>query len=171
MFSDKSLNFVCMILTQCAMRLFSLSAVSLLVSVACQAQRGGVVIHMETGVPMRGVFVTTNSGERVTTDYLGKFLLAKPFKSLTFTHSGFVPLSLERSQMSDTIALMPQFNTLEEVVVWGRGRHVEDKAVEMPSYIKGFKGPSGHDFLSIFKKRVGLNSKQRKKHQWIIENY
>lgn len=160
-----------MILTQCALRLFALSFIGLWGAMTTQAQRNGVVVHMETGVPMRGVSVMTSSGERVTTDYLGQFQLTKPFKSLTFTHSGFVPLSLEHSQMRDTIALMPRFNTLEEVVVWGRGRHVEDKAVEMPSYIKGFKGPSGHDFLSIFKKREGLNSKQRKKHQWIIENY
>lgn len=82
-----------------------------------------------------------------------------------------MPLSLERSQMSDTLALMPQFNTLEEVTVWGKGRHVEDKAVEMPSYIRGFQSPSGHDFLSIFQKHVGLNAKQRKKHRWIMENY
>ena len=135
------------------------------------AQRSSVVVHMETGVPMRGVIVITNSGERATSDYQGRFLLSKPYTSLTLTHSGFVPLSLERSQMTDTIALMPQFNTLEEVTIWGRGRHVESKAVEMPGYIKNFGGPSGHDFLSIFKKRVGLNAKQRKKHQWIIDNY
>ena len=60
---------------------------------------------------------------------------------------------------------------LELVTVWGKGRHVEDKAVEMPSYIRGFQSPSGHDFLSIFQKHVGLNAKQRKKHRWIMENY
>ena len=134
-------------------------------------QHGGVVVHMETGVPLRDVVVMTNTGERAKSDYRGQFQLTKPFTSLTLSHSGFVPLSLERSQMSDTLALMPQFNTLEEVTVWGKGRHVEDKAVEMPSYIRGFQSPSGHDFLSIFQKHVGLNAKQRKKHRWIMENY
>lgn len=43
--------------------------------------------------------------------------------------------------------------------------------MEMSSYIRGFQSPSGHDFLSIFQKHVGLNAKQRKKHRWIMENY
>lgn len=148
-----------------------LLVMEILVPCNAVAQWGGVVVHMETGVPVRDVVVMSNAGERVQTDYLGQFRLTKPFRSLTLTHSGFVARSMERAQMTDTIALMPKFNTLEEVVVWGKNRHVEDKAVEMPEYIKQFKGPSGMDFLSIFRRHVGLNAKQRKKHQWIIENY
>lgn len=148
-----------------------LLALTLFASGRVAAQQGGVVVNMETGVPVRDVVVITNAGERVKTDYRGQFQLAKSFRSLTLTHSGYVALSMERAQMTDTIALLPKFNTLEEVVVWGRNRHVEEKAIEMPAYLKQFKGPSGHDFLSIFKKRAGLNARQRKKHQWIIENY
>lgn len=165
------ITFVLMFSVQYVFCRFSLLLLGLLLVCEMQAQLGGVVVHMETGVPMRDVVVMTNTGERACSDYRGHFQLTKPFTSLTLSHSGFVPLSLERSQMSDTLALMPQFNTLEEVTVWGKGRHVEDKAVEMPSYIRGFKGPSGCDFLSIFQKHVGLNAKQRKKHRWLMEHY
>lgn len=171
MVCERFVTFVHMFSVQYVFSRYSLPLLALLVTIQAHAQHGGVVVHMETGVPLRDVVVMTNTGERAKSDYRGQFQLTKPFTSLTLSHSGFVPLSLERSQMSDTLALMPQFNTLEEVTVWGKGRHVEDKAVEMPSYIRGFQSSSGHDFLSIFQKHVGLNAKQRKKHRWIMENY
>ena len=162
MVCERFVTFVHMFSVQYVFSRYSLPLLALLVTIQAHAQHGGVVVHMETGVPLRDVVVMTNTGERAKSDYRGQFQLTKPFTSLT---------SLERSQMSDTLALMPQFNTLEEVTVWGKGRHVEDKAVEMPSYIRGFQSPSSHDFLSIFQKHVGLNAKQRKKHRWIMENY
>ena len=171
MVCERFVTFVHMFSVQYVFSRYSLPLLALLVAIQAHAQHGGVVVHMETGIPLRDVVVMTNTGERAKSDYRGQFQLTKPFTSLNLSHSGFVPLSLERSQMSDTLALMPQFNTLEEVTVWGKGRHVEDKAVEMPSYIRGFQRPSGHDFLSIFQKHVVLNAKQRKKHRWIMENY
>ena len=164
MVCERFVTFVHMFSVQYVFSRYSLPLLALLVTIQAHAQHGGVVVHMETGVPLRDVVVMTNTGERAKSDYRGQFQLTKPFTSLTLSHSGFVPLSLERSQMSDTLALMPQFNTLEEVTVWGKGRHVEDN-------FRGFQSPSSHDFLSIFQKHVGLNAKQRKKHRWIMENY
>ena len=119
MVCERFVTFVHMFSVQYVFSRYSLPLLALLVATQVHAQHGGVVVHMETGVPLRDVVVMTNTGERAKSDYRGQFQLTKPFTSLTLSHSGFVSLSLERSQMSDTLALMPQFNTLEEVTVWG----------------------------------------------------
>lgn len=155
-----------------------MNRVLLLVFVCCVfprvvAQRRGVVVNMETGVPMRDVLVMTNMGEQVKTNYLGQYQLMRPFRSLTLTHSGFVSLSMERSQLTDTVALLPKFNTLDEVEVWGKSRQIDKNAVKPAPGYPMFNAPAAgisFDFFQLFV-RQKLSGKQRKKHKWIIENY
>lgn len=115
MVCERFVTFVHMFSVQYVFSRYSLPLLALLVATQVHAQHGGVVVHMETGVPLRDVVVMTNTGERAKSDYRGQFQLTKPFTSLTLSHSGFVPLSLERSQMSDTLALMPHSTPLRRL--------------------------------------------------------
>ncbi len=143
-----------------------------------QAQKRGVVINMETGFPLANVQLSTNTNVKVLTDYQGRFYIPTPCTSVTFTKSHFVPLSMRTSQMCDTISLLPKFNTLEEVVVWGKRPNVAKEAIKATPNYPVFNAPtsSGLCFdlgavLQLFKPRVGLTKKQREKHDWIIQNY
>lgn len=143
-----------------------------------QAQKRGVVINMETGFPLANVQLSTNTNVKVLTDYQGRFYIPTPFTSITFAKSHFVPLSMRASQMCDTISLLPKFNTLEEVVVWGKRPKIAKEAMKATPNYPVFNAPTstglGFDFVKViqlFRRRVGLTKKQREKHDWIIKNY
>ncbi len=46
---------------------------------AARAQKMPVVADMDTRVPIAGVVVSTNNGQRVVTDYTGRFHTQLPF--------------------------------------------------------------------------------------------
>ena len=74
--------------------------------------------------------------------------------------------------MSDTLYLLPKFNSLSEVVVWGKRRSINPNALKRgfePSFVPNSTG--GFDFFSIFRKKRGLNRKELEKHNEIINNY
>ena len=138
------------------------------------AQWSGVIVNMETGVPVKDVHIFTNANKMYTTDYRGRYTLEEPFSSVTITHGKFLQLTLKREEMTDTIALLPNVNTIGEVIVWGEMPRIGIKTKEIGEDAKYYYTPSSgfsFDFFSLFRKRYHMNSEQRRRHDEIIENY
>lgn len=81
MVCERFVTFVHMFSMQYVFSRYSLPLLALLVATQVHAQHGGVVVHMETGVPLRDVVVMTNTGERAKSDYRGQFQLTKPSRA------------------------------------------------------------------------------------------
>ncbi len=138
------------------------------------AQWSGVIVNMETGIPIRDVHIFTNYNKMVTTDYRGQYTLPEPFTSVTITHGKFLQLTLKREELRDTIALLPSANSIGEVVVWGEMPRIGVKEKEVAEDAKYYYNPpSGFsfDFFELFRRKNHMNRQQRKKHEEIIETY
>lgn len=138
------------------------------------AQWSGVIVNMETGVPIRDVHIFTNYNKMVTTDYRGRYTLEEPFTSVTITHGKFLQLTLKREELRDTIALLPSANSIGEVVIWGEMPRIGVKEKEIAEDAKYYyTPPSGFsfDFFELFRRKSRMNKQQRKKHEEIIESY
>lgn len=147
---------------------------ALLISTTARAQKQGVIVSMETGTPLANVHIYTNNNIQTTTNYKGEWKIPYAFTSLTFSHGHFVPLTLNASELRDTLALLPKFNTLEEVIIWGKKPRINfdvnkliDHSFDLPKPTQGF----GFDFFSLFQKKGKLSKKERKKHDEIIRDY
>lgn len=143
--------------------------------VCSTAQRRVVVRDMETGTPLRDVqvFVNGNYGKRTVTDYRGVFDVPDTARTLTFCHTMYERLTVDSSEVSDTIELLPNLNRMDEVVVYGKRRGispsimmgVRSAAVSAPR--QGGVGAS-FDMVDLFtwKKR-----KRQRERQEAIKNY
>ena len=143
-------------------------------SATSYAQWSGVIVNMETGVPIRDVHIFTNYNKMVTTDYRGQYTLEEPFTSVTITHGKFLQLSLKREELRDTIALLPSANSIGEVVIWGEMPRIGLKEKEVAEDAKYYyTPPSGFtfDFFELFRRKSRMSKQQRRKHEEIIESY
>lgn len=143
-------------------------------SATSYAQWSGVIVNMETGVPIREVHIFTNYNKMVTTDYRGRYTLEEPFTSVTITHGKFLQLTLKREELRDTIALLPSANSIGEVVIWGEMPRIGVKEKEISEDAKYYYTPSSgfsFDFFELFRRKSRMNKQQRKKHEEIIESY
>lgn len=147
------------------------------------AQTRGVVVDMETGTPVKGVDIIVNGSyiNKVTTDYRGGFYISGEVKDLTFIRSGFVTRVLNRSELKDTIDLLPAWQRLNEVVVYGKmpGRHMpvqsvisrQIKEMNIPRTPSLGLGPDGMlSFLRVFEKGH-VSEKKRRERMKAIEDY
>lgn len=143
-------------------------------SATSYAQWSGVIVNMETGVPIRDVHIFTNYNKMVTTDYRGRYTLEEPFTSVTITHGKFLQLSLKREELRDTIALLPSADSIGEVVIWGEMPRIGVKEKEISEDAKYYYTPSSgfsFDFFELFRRKSRMSKQQRKKHEEIIESY
>lgn len=148
--------------------IFALTALPL------QAQKKGVILNMETGIPLRDVKIYTNNGQVVKTDYMGAYHIPQPFKSITIVKPNFVSLTVNSYELGDTTELLPRMNSLNEVIVWGNRRRTTLNVQRAMKDNKNYYTPQpgfNIDLFSIFTSRKGLNKKQRRKHNEIIQNY
>lgn len=146
----------------------------LLASMTARAQIHGVIASAETGVPLRNVTIYTNTAKTVKTNWRGEYEIPSTFSSVTIVKKDYVSLTLNLSEMSDTLYLLPKFNSLSEVVVWGKRRSINPNALKRgfePSFVPNSTGGFNFDFFSIFRKKRGLNRKELEKHNEIINNY
>ncbi len=90
-------------------------------TVCAQAQIEGVVVDMETRVPIGGVMLTLNSADvsQQMTNYRGEFSIPETIDSLTFGHTGYEARHLLREELTDTVELMRKYRALNEVVIYG----------------------------------------------------
>lgn len=103
------------------------SAVLLYVCSGIDAQRRIVVVDMETRVPVRNVVVQYGKDTDCTTIWDGSALLdtlADCFrdKNIIMRRSGYMTRTLVYEELTDTIELLPSFNALGEVVIYGKKR-------------------------------------------------
>ncbi len=146
-------------------------------SLQLSAQRRGVVVNMETGVPQCDIIVYTDQGESVVTAWDGSFTLCDSFAVVSFAHPGFEKHSVSRDELTDTIALLPSQNMLGEVEVWGKRKDINqnfrlDKTelqlqqpVQQGFNLLGFLG-------YLFKKdRPSRKERRRQRHQELLDNY
>ena len=79
-----------------------------------------VVADMETHVPVRGAIVSTKSGYRDTTNYLGICFVPTKFDTLSVSHPRYLTERLVTGEAKDSTFLLPNFRRLSEVTVWGK---------------------------------------------------
>lgn len=95
---------------------------------AIHAQRRFVVINMETKVPVRNVIVRYENNRQTCTIWDGSFMLDSLNTDsctypITLSRSGFLTMTLNPEELTDTIELLPSFNALTEVIVYGVRRN------------------------------------------------
>lgn len=150
-----------------------LAAIILGAATTAGAQRRGVVANAETGVPLRDATIYTDRGNAYTTDWQGCFAIDSTFLSATIVKADFVSLTVEAAEMADTLYLLPKFNTLAEVVVWGK-RRFSPNAVKswQPSYVPApTSGIGGLDILGLFYRKRPMSQKEVEKHNEIMREY
>lgn len=137
------------------------------------AQKKGLIVNMTDGVPIRDVKIYTNTNTVTTTNWKGEFTIDKYFTSITITHPNYLSLTLNLYEMTDTIELIPNYHTLDEVVIYGKRPMTFDvkKATrDARDFYTPNVGGFTFDFFNLFKSK-GLNDKEREKHDQIIKTY
>lgn len=140
------------------------------------AQTDGVVADMKSRLPIRDAKISTSSGHFVTTDYLGRFHIPKPFTSATVSCRGYMQRNIKTDGVPrDTIFLIPLANTLAEVEITASGtprtnmtEMVRKHAAQTPRTNSGLN----FDFFRMFDKSVRyVSKKEREKQKRILDNY
>lgn len=85
-----------------------------------RAQVRGVVVDLETHVPIRDVAISLNTNNATRTKWDGSFIINNDFGSATFTRSGYLSRNMNKEEIKDTVFLLPSGRTLAEVVVYAR---------------------------------------------------
>lgn len=137
------------------------------------AQHHGIIANAETGVPLRDATIYTDRGETAVTDWQGAYAIDSTFLSATIVKSDFVSLTVEAAEMGDTLYLLPKFNTLAEVVVWGK-RRFSPNAVKswQPSFVPApSPGIGGLDILGLFYRKRPMSKSDVEKHNEIMREY
>ena len=75
--------------------------------------------------------------------------------------------------MPDTIELLPKFNTLDEVIIWGKkNRFSKNAKVKIEPWLYNLpKTGFSFDFSTLFNNRKKLNKQLKEKHDEIINSY
>ena len=141
------------------------------------AQRQGVVVNMETGVPVCDVIVYTDQGESVISAWDGFFTLRDSFTVVRFANPNFEKRAVLLQELTDTVALLPSQNTLSEVEVWGKRKDINqafrlDKT-ELQLQQPVQQGFNLLGFLSYFlkKDRPTRKERRRQRHQELLDSY
>lgn len=88
----------------------------------CIAQHRYVVVDMETGVPQREVRVRWNRGQETHSIWDGSFTADSVRDSLEIFKPGYMTRIMKPEELTDTIGILPTFNKLSEVVIYGINR-------------------------------------------------
>lgn len=141
----------------------------------CRAQVSAVVFDMETKRPISKVKVYVNPKGSALTDNHGSFRFSGTCNSMTFSHVSYESRSLRRSELRDTVWLMPKMNNLDEVVILGLKPRISLNMKRISSdasyYGKTSSGVS-FDLFSVFDKSQKRKSgKARERYKKILERY
>lgn len=120
---------------------------------AARAQKMPVVADMDTRVPIAGVVVSTNNGQRVVTDYTGRFHTQLPFSSATVSKKHYMQRRVNATELQqDTLFLIPQEVVLNDVVVTAHGMSFDmKKAMQKEMEVARLPKPSeGFNLLGLF---------------------
>ncbi len=133
-----------------------------------RAQVNGVVVDIETGLPVRNVKVYTNTNKVATTDWSGHFQLPYGFQSITLSNSNYLQRVMDREELTDTIALLPMAHMLEGVTIWGRRPNYSNRFGMNKMDLKlAAPHPAGLNLLDLFGKL--FTSKKEKQHDKLMD--
>lgn len=141
----------------------------------------GTIVDMETGKPLRDVEILIDGSysRKVRTDYKGTYLLPDSLRDVTLMLAGYEYRKMLRSELTDTIGLLPNYNKLREVVVYGKE---PTKHMPVLALINGQLKKAEHlpksagvscdllSWLRVFEKGY-VSEKKRKARLKAIENY
>lgn len=146
--------------------------------VGCRAQLSAVVFDMETRRPVSNVKVYVNPSGSTLTDSRGRFRFQGKCYSVTFSHVSYESRAMHKSELRDTVWLMPKMNNLDEVVIIGQKPKVSfDMKRLINEASKYGKQPSGmvgvtFDLQSLFDKSQKRKSgKDRERYKKMLDNY
>ena len=139
-----------------------------------------VVADIESRRPLRDVIIYLNTGENVTTNWTGRFVYTgKKFSSATIAHPEYLSRIMNAEEMNgDTIFLLPKYNQLAEVVVYGHQNKKnyytpfsKTDAQLMQAQPQGFNllGLVATGIKSLFK--GGTSEKQKEKTKRMLDKY
>lgn len=141
----------------------------------CKAQFSAVVLDMETRRQVAGVSVYINPKGVVKTDMRGRFFIGEAFNSVTLVRQGYESLTLERSEMTDTIWILPNGRSLDEVVIIGHrpklGFSTKDKNFDKYNLPRNNSLIGGFDFFESLDFKKKRQKKRREKIQKILDSY
>lgn len=126
----------------------------------CSAQVSAVVFDMETRRQIEGVTVSINPHGTATTDKGGRFVINGDFHSVTLTRQGYESLSLARSDLRDTLWMLPNGRRLDEIVVIGYKPKIGFKIGHNRK--KGYHAPKSSGLLNDFDFFDSLNLKKKR---------
>lgn len=98
-------------------------SISFILALLCvtiaDAQKRFVVIDMETGVPQRDVRVRWSKNNETYTIWDGSFNVDSVRDSVEIFKYGYMTRIMKPEEMTDTIGILPTYNKLSEVVIYG----------------------------------------------------
>ncbi|CCZ15118.1 putative uncharacterized protein [Prevotella sp. CAG:487] len=157
---------------------------SVFTAVRVAAQSGAVVADMSSRKPLmsspnplRAALVVTDGGEKVATDYRGRFALSGSYRGASVICKGYLRRNMTADEMRrDTIFLIPEVKTLSgvEIVLPGDGLGALKKSLGQESKAVPVKPKSGNsfDFFGIFdKSKRRVSKKERERQKRILDNY
>lgn len=137
------------------------------------AQMTAVVYDIETHMPVSGVTVFVNPKGTATTDRYGRFFFGGRVHSVTLTHVAYEKRTMYRSEVRDTIFLLPKLNVVDSVVIIGNkpkiGFDVRGATHDATLSAPRNSGMS-FDFFSIFQKKK-KSRKEREKFNKLMRDY
>lgn len=140
-----------------------------------KAQTAGIVLDIQTRLPITNVNIFTDNNKTFTTNKAGRFIITTTFGSVTITHGNYIRRILNRKEMQDTIFLLPKSITVNEVIITAKAPRISPdimKSVKKSTF-ENAQQPSGMNFLGwlrIFEKGY-VSKKERAKRRKAIENY
>lgn len=159
----------------CMARFLYISFLVMLAAVECEAQFSAVVLDMETRRQVAGVAVYINPKGVVRTDMRGRFVIDGAFNSVTLVRQGYESLTLERSEMTDSIWMLPNGRSLDEVVIIGHrpklGFSTKDKNFDKYNLPRNNSLIGGFDFFESLNFKKQKQKKRREKIKKILDKY
>lgn len=150
---------------------------SVFTAVRVAAQSGAVVADMSSRKPLRDALVVTDGGEKVATDYRGRFVLSGSYRGASVICKGYLRRNMTADEMRcDTIFLIPEVKTLSgvEIVLPGDGLSTLKQSFmsEKSNVPVKPKSAISFDFFGIFdKSKRRVSKKERERQKRILDNY
>ena len=147
----------------------------LLLSTTAWAQRGIIVVDLDTYKPVQGVSITDNFNNTVTTDKHGIVMLPAGVDSLTFSHVLYAKEKLSITEVADTMFLLPNDHHLPEVTAWAPNPELSRAMMKSIYEDMNLIVPSGglitFDLARILDQRARRDAKHLERAQEILEEW
>lgn len=137
-------------------------------------QLSAVVYDMETLRHVPGVKVYINPKGSTVTDNYGRFSVSDSCNGVTLSHGTYESLRLDKSEIHDTIWLMPKTRRLDEVVVTARrprpGFDIKAECQKVLMTVPR-RGGISFDFFQLFRHKERKQTKRRKEIKKMLDKY